>query len=123
LAEVGLELTSTGDLKLDETKFDAAMDTSPDDVQKLFQGNTGTGGVFNDLKTTLDNLDSTAGLIKTTRDGIQTTLEKYDDRIQQQQLRLDIRRQELQKEYAAADQAMSQLNQMTSSISSLQRSI
>src|SRR5205823_4743304 len=115
---IGLELTSTGDLKLDEDKLDSAIDSYPSDVQTLFQG-TGANGVFNTLTSTLNNLDSTAGLIKTTRDSIQTTLSKYTDRIEQQQEMLELRRQQLVKEYAAADEAMKQLNNMSSAISGL----
>jgi flagellar hook-associated protein 2 len=123
LAEAGLELTSTGDLSLDEAKLDAAIASHTTDLQKLFQGENGTAGIMATLKSTLDGLDGAAGLIKNARDGIQTTLAKYRDRIDRQQLLLDIRRQELMKQYAAADEAMSRLNQMTSSITNLQRSL
>jgi flagellar hook-associated protein 2 len=123
LAEIGLELTSNGDLKLDETKLDAAIGSYSADVQKLFHGPNGTDGIFNALQTTLKNLDGTAGLIKTTRDSLQNTLDKFDDRIQQQQRLLEIRRQALMKMYAAADEAISRLNQMSSSISNLNRSL
>jgi len=119
ISEIGLELTSNGDLKLDETKLDAAINSYATDVQKLFQGATGTDGVFNAMKSALNNLDSTAGLIKTTRDNIKTTLEKYDDRIAQQEAMLELRRQQLVKMYAAADEAMSQLNKMSSAITNL----
>ena len=49
LAEIGLEFQSDGTLKLDESKFDDALNSNPDDVQKLFQGDTGSGGVFGTL--------------------------------------------------------------------------
>jgi len=123
LSEIGIELTSSGDLKLDETKLDAALSSNPDDVQKLFQGANGSAGVLGALRSTLNNSDGTSGLIKTSRDSIQTTLARYSDRIERQQNMLDIRRQELQKQYAAADEAMSKLNQLTSSISNLQRTV
>jgi flagellar hook-associated protein 2 len=116
LAEIGLELTDSGDMQLDESKLDAAISASPGNVQKLFQGMTGADGVLETLQSTLNSLDGDAGLIKTTRDSIQTTLTKYDDRIEQQQKLLDIRRQALQKMYAAADEAISRLNQMNSSL-------
>ncbi len=119
LSEIGLELTSTGDLKLDESKLDGAIDSYSSDVQKLFQGSAGNNGTFNTLTSTLKNLDASAGLIKTTRDSIQTTLTQYSDRIEQQQAMLELRRQTLVKEYAAADQAMKQLNNMSSAISGL----
>jgi flagellar hook-associated protein 2 len=123
LAEIGLELTSSGDLKLDESKLDAALATNAADVQKLFEGESGADGVFDTLTTTLKNLDGTAGLIKTTRDSIRTTLDKFEDRIENQQRLLEIRRQALMKLYAAADEAISRLNQMSSSLSNLQRSL
>jgi flagellar hook-associated protein 2 len=123
LAEIGLELTSNGDLKLDESKLDAAIASYSGDVAQLFQGASGSNGVFDTLITTLNSLDGTAGLIKTARDNIETTLMKYDDRIEQQQRLLEIRRLALMKMYAAADEAISRLNQMTASISNLQRSL
>jgi flagellar hook-associated protein 2 len=121
LSEIGLELMSNGELKLDEGKLDAAINSFPADVEGLFQGATGTEGVFAGLKSALTNLDGSSGLVKTARDGIQNTLTAYRDRIDRQQLMLEIRRQELVKQYAAADQAISRLNQMLASISNLQQ--
>jgi flagellar hook-associated protein 2 len=121
LAEIGVELTTTGELKFDETKFNTAIDANPAEVQKLFQGTTLVPGVFDDMKTRLDALDGTAGLIKTTRTNIDNTLKSFRDRIQSQQLRLDIRRQELTRMYAAADEAMSKLNAMSGQIAGLGR--
>jgi flagellar hook-associated protein 2 len=123
LAEIGLEFQSDGTLKLDESKFDDAVNSHAEDVQKLFQGDTGSAGVFGALTSTLSNLDGTAGLIKTTRDSIHTTLDRYRDRIERQQNMLEIRRQQLIQQYAAADQAMSRLSQLTSSLSNLQRNV
>jgi flagellar hook-associated protein 2 len=121
LSEIGLELTSSGELILDEAKFDAAVGSYAGDVQKLFQGSGGSNGVFDTFLATLNNLDGDAGLIRTTRDNIETTLNRYDDRIEQQEQRLEIRRLALMKLYAAADQAISQLNQVTASLQNLQR--
>jgi len=123
LSEVGIELSSDGTLSLDEETFDSAIKGYPADVQKLFQGDTGTSGAFNSLKSVLSNLDGTAGLIKTTRDSIKTTLDRYADRVERQQNMLEIRRQELMKQYAAADEAMSRLSKLTDTISNLNRSI
>jgi flagellar capping protein FliD len=123
LSEVGLELSSDGTLSFDEDTFDSAVTGYPDDVQKLFQGDTGTSGAFNSLKSVLSNLDGSAGLIKTARDSIKTTIDRFDDRISRQQNMLELRRKELMKQYAAADEAMSRLSQLSSSISNLNRSI
>jgi len=96
------------------------MDGYPSDVAQLFQG-TSSAGIFDNMKTVLDGLDGTAGLIKTTRTALDNTLKTYLNRIQSQQLRLDVRRQELQQMYAAADEAMSRLNSMSSQIANLGR--
>jgi flagellar hook-associated protein 2 len=119
LAEIGVEFSQTGDLKFDETKFNAALDSYPTDLKKLFQGTAGVDGVFDTLKAKLDNVDGTAGLVKTTRNSIDLTLKSYRDRITAQELRLDLRRNELTRLYAAADQAMSRLNAMSGQLSSL----
>jgi len=121
LAEIGVELTASGELKFDETKFNTAMDSNPAEVEKLFQGTTLVPGVFDDMKAKLDGLDGTAGLIKTTRTSIENTLKTYRDRIESQQMRLAIRRDELTRMYAAADEAMSKLNAMSSQIAGLGR--
>jgi flagellar hook-associated protein 2 len=120
LAEIGLELTTTGDLKLDEAKLNTAIDSYPSDLQKLFQGTAGGNGALDEIKDALDNLDGSAGLIKSTRSNLDTSLKSIRDRIDSQNLRLEIRRQELVKMFTAADQAMSQLNAATSSLQSLQ---
>ncbi len=121
LAEIGVELTATGELKFDEAKFNSAIQANPAEVQKLFQGTTLVPGVFDDMKSRMEALDGTAGLIKTTRTSIDNTLKSFRDRMESQQLRLDIRRQELTRMYAAADEAMSKLNAMSSQIAGLGR--
>jgi flagellar hook-associated protein 2 len=119
LAEIGLEFTQTGDLKFDETKFNTALDSYPEDLQKLLQGTDVVSGVFDTLKTRLDNLDGTTGLIKTTRNSLDVSLKSYRDRIVAQELRLEIRRQALTKMYAAADQAMTRLNSYTGQLQAI----
>ena len=67
LTEIGVEFEQAGTLKLDEEKFNTAIDTAVTDLQKLFQGDGTVDSVFDDLKSALANIDNTAGLIKTTR--------------------------------------------------------
>ncbi len=110
LAEVGISLTSTGTLQFDESKFEQAISSNPGDLQKLIAGDGTNHGVFQSLQNALTNLDGSAGMIKTTRDGIATMLRGYTNRIADMQARLDQERQTLIKVYTAADQAISQLN-------------
>ncbi len=119
LTEIGLEFEQDGSLKLNQERFNTAMSTNVADVKKLFQGDGTVAGVFQDLSGRLDSLDSTAGLIKTTRENLDKSIRNMRDRIIAQQLRLDNRRIELQKMFAAADQAMSQLTSQQGALGSL----
>ena len=118
LSEIGIEATQTGDLKFTDSKFTAALTDHVGDVKKLFQGSS-ANGLFNTLHSRLENLDSTAGLIKVTRDSIDLSLKRQRDRIDSQQGRLDIRRLELKQMYQKADETMSRLTQLSSSLSSV----
>src|SRR5678809_1657636 len=97
LSDIGITVDQTGNLQIDEKAYTDAVNASPDDVQKLMQGSGSLKGVFGRLKDQLQNLDGTAGLIKTTRDSISTTLKNVADKITSAQLRLDMRKAELQK--------------------------
>ena len=119
LTEIGVEFEQDGILTLDQEKFDTATDNNVADVQKLFQGDGTVDGVFDDLDAALKNIDSTAGLIKTTRTSLDTSIKVLRDQILAQQLRLELRRQELQKMFAAADQAMSRLTSQGSALGSI----
>ena len=119
LTEVGVEFKQDGTLTLDDETFDTAIDTAITDLQKLFQGDGTVDGVFDDLKSALDNIDNTAGLIKTTRDALSDTMKNIRDQILSQQLRLELRRTELQKMYAAADMTMSRLTSQQGALGSI----
>jgi flagellar hook-associated protein 2 len=119
LSEIGVAVDQAGNLKFDETAYDSAISDNPGDVQKLLQGDSANKGIFAVMKDKLQNLDGAAGLIKSTRDSITSTLRSVADRITAAQLRLDMRRQTLEKQFAAADEAISKLNAMTGQLSQL----
>jgi flagellar hook-associated protein 2 len=119
LSEIGLGFNSDGTLTLDKNAFEAAVNASPQDVQTLFQGPNGNGGLFNVFLTTLQADDDTNGLIASAKTSDQASIKNYTDEIATQQLRLDMRRQQLTKLYSAADQAMIQLRAASQSLSQL----
>jgi flagellar hook-associated protein 2 len=119
LAEIGIEFTSNGELKFVEARFDEAIGSRLTEVQQLFQGENGVGGLFRSLDARLDSLDATSGVIKTARSTLEHTLQRHEDRIEAMELRLELRRQELVKVYAAADKAMTRMNQSVTSLSSI----
>ena len=119
LSEIGLGFNSDGTMTLDKTAFDAAVNANPQDVQTLFQGPAGNNGLFNVFLTTIQADDDTNGLIASTKTSDQASIKNYTDEIATQQLRLDMRRQQLTKLYSAADQAMIQLRASAQSLSQL----
>jgi len=71
------------------------------------------------MKDRLQDLDGTTGMIKNSRNTITASLRGIADRIAATQLRLDVRKLELQKQFAAADQAISKLNSLSGQLSQL----
>jgi flagellar hook-associated protein 2 len=118
LANAGVQFNADGTLSFSQSTFQAAINANPTDVQKLFQG-TNNNGIFNNLLSTLQSDDATAGIIFTTTKSDNTTLQSLATEITQQQAQLDLRRQQLTKMYSAADQAMIQLRSAAQSLSQL----
>lgn len=123
LAEAGVEFTSSGELKLNESNFDSAVNSNLGNLQALFIGADDNEGVFATLKARLTSLDSSTGALKSARDSLKVTIAKDDDRISAMQLRLDLRREALSKMYAAADEAIARMNQATTAIQSISTSL
>jgi flagellar hook-associated protein 2 len=119
LSDIGITVDRTGNLQIDEAAYTDAITNNPADVQQLLQGTGSVKGVFGTMKDKLQNLDGTAGLIKTSRDSITTTLTGVASQIAAAQARLDLRRTQLQQQFAAADEAISKLNSMTGQLAQL----
>jgi flagellar hook-associated protein 2 len=114
LSQIGIQLDSSGNLTFDQQAFETAVNADPTDVQNLLQGSQ---GVFNTLTSHLQNLDATAGLIKTTQNSLDTQISSYNQQIADAQSRLDTYKATLQQEYAAAEQTMSQFQTEAGSLS------
>lgn len=121
LSQVGLSFNRTGQVQFNGSEFDTALSTNPAKVQALFRGdgtanNTGVFGAFSDVVKSYTKAD---GLVPNAKERLGDLVTKNADRIAQMERRLEIRRQQLQKEFAAADLAISQLNQQGNSLGSL----
>src|SRR5690606_3218410 len=115
----GIGSTATGELELDREVFDGAFAASADGLQALFAGAGGDGGVFGALRDLVDAYTEAGGLVSDARDRLSDQLTSIGDRIDDMEARLAVRRAALQREYMAADLAMSQLNSQSASLSSL----
>ncbi|ODS53894.1 MAG: hypothetical protein ABS36_11855 [Acidobacteria bacterium SCN 69-37] len=116
LAEVGVEFTRDGTLKLDRAKFDAALSSNPDDARALFAG---PDGAFPAVDTMLAEYTDTTGLLSSARDRINKQITLMDGQILAMQARLAIQRDALQRQFTEADAVMSRLKSQSGALSNL----
>jgi flagellar hook-associated protein 2 len=116
LSEVGIEFTRTGTLELNETMFNAAMADRPDDVKALFGGASGAFAAVDDL---IDEYSQAAGLVSAAKDRLKKQSATLDNQISSMQERLAVQRAYLQREFVAADAAMTRLNNQSGALASL----
>lgn len=119
LSQVGLEFTRTGKLQLDSAKFDDAFQNNPEGLTRLFAGNGTDVGAFGALKATLTSFTTVGGVLGSAQDQLKGRITRMDTQILDLQDRLAVRRAALQKEYLAAETAMSQLTNQSGALANL----
>jgi flagellar hook-associated protein 2 len=123
ISQVGLSFSRTGRLEFNESEFDTAIGQDAASVQRLFSGEGTTLGVFNTLEQTIQTYTTSGGLIPTAQTRLDEQLIRIGQRIEDFEERLEIRRAALQKEFTAADLAISQLNASSGQLSALRSSL
>jgi flagellar hook-associated protein 2 len=118
LSEMGLELTRTGTLELNETRFSEAVASGHADVAALFSGTTAAPGALANIESLLSEYTSSNGFLPSAKTQLNARVDRLEDQVIAMQDRLAIRRLALQKEFIAADQAMSALKNQSASLSS-----
>jgi flagellar hook-associated protein 2 len=127
LGQVGIATASSNGqsanstLTFDSAKFIAALKASPDDVEKLIKGTT---GVFTQLQTVVDNAVKTGGTGE--KGTFQSISESYDSFITRSkksitdgEARLEKRRVQLQRQYAASDSLIAQYKSQGNALSAI----
>jgi len=111
-SDIGLEVQKDGSLKLNDTKFDAAMAADPSKVQRLLAGPTGaTGnnrGLAAQLRDQLDAISGTTGSLQVRQDGLRSQIKKMDSKQEQMQARLDQVQKRLVTQYSSLDTLLTQ---------------
>ncbi|MEZ5284182.1 MAG: flagellar filament capping protein FliD [Vicinamibacterales bacterium] len=123
LADIGLELQRDGTLEVDSAKLQEVLDTNADEVALLLAGSAGAPGAFTSIQLLMERYTNTDGLIGNAKDQLETRLDRFDVQVAAMQERLAVRRLALQKEFIAADQAMSLLKSQSGSLSSFGSSL
>lgn len=123
LAQIGFSFSRTGDLEFAATKFTDALKTGKTGIRELFRGADGTGGVFGALASAVSKYTDAGGLVPNAQERLTSQSRKISDRIAAMEERLELRRQALQREYIAADQAIAQLNAQRDQLSNMSGSL
>lgn len=118
LSQAGIEFTRTGTLTLNEATLTTALAGGTAELAKLFSGAPGTPGAFAALGTQLGTFTQAGGLIPGARKQMTEQATRLTDSIATMQERLAFRRAALQREFIAADRAMSQLQSQSGSLAS-----
>jgi flagellar hook-associated protein 2 len=119
LAEVGFEFTRAGEFTFNSARFEEALQAGKTDVATLFRGADGSGGAFGALESVIGQYTDAGGLVPNAQERLTSQVRSISDRIGDLEDRLAIKREALQREFTAADQAIAQLNQQAGSLSSL----
>lgn len=119
LAEVGIGFDKAGKVVIDKATLNNALDNSATGVKALFGGINGTGGAFGELVRRISSYTESGGLVADLRDRIDDQVTRLDKRLASMEDQLAIRRAALQREFIAADRAMSQLSAQGGSLTQL----
>ena len=92
------------------------MADRPDDVKALFGG---ASGAFAAVDNLIDEYSQAAGLVSAAKDRLKKQSSALDNQISSMQERLAVQRAYLQREFVAADAAMTRLNNQSGALASL----
>jgi flagellar hook-associated protein 2 len=104
LTAIGIKLKQNGKLEVDKAALEKALSSDPDSVKTLLSGETGLAAKVSNA------IESMTGSIDNIESRIKTTIDNYAERINTMEVQLLLRENTLIRQFAAADQAISQLN-------------
>ena len=113
LTGLGINLTQSGKLAIDTEALEEALTNDPEGVEAFLSEATSLAAK---VRTAID---STTESIDAIEDRIETTISTYSTRIAVLESRLVIREDALIRQFAAADQAISQLNSQANALTAL----
>jgi flagellar hook-associated protein 2 len=122
LAAVGVSLSSSGSLDLDEAKLTAALEDDPDAVAKVFVGDssTSTDGMMKLISNVVDALaDDTDSVLKTREKSFESQIKRLAEQQLDLQRRLDSYETRLRKRYTDLEIMISKINQQGAGLSGL----
>lgn len=110
LGFLGLELSNTGLLTLDDEKFEDAIDNNREDLEDLFAGATTGTGFASELDDLVDRYTRFGdGIFSTKRDANASRIRFFDDQIERFEERASAVQERLSRQFAALESTVGQL--------------
>lgn len=121
LSELGIGRNTDGTLTLDGTVLSGKLASSYSDVKSLLAGNgVDKTGIAASIYNSYDILsDDQGGIVQTTINGNQDSIKRLDKNVADQIERINQLRRSLERQYAAADAALNQLNSQQTSLTNI----
>jgi len=116
LSALGIRLTTTGKLELDEAALSAALTEDPDGVEAFLADVSGFAAKVSGYA---ESLTSSGGTIDSAESRVQINIDSYARRIATLEAQLALREEALTRQFAAADEAISQMNAQANALSGL----
>ena len=108
LSDIGISFQKDGSLTLDESKLNNALDTDPTGVSNLFT--LVQNGVGKRIPDTVDDfIGSLDGTLTARQKGLQSDIDRIDDKIASEQDRVAALQDRLTQQFSALEQLVSQL--------------
>ena len=121
LSSVGIGFTQTGQLTFDQSAYQNAVAGSGlAHVQALFSASGATKGVFQNINNTISQYTGAVGFVTAAQTNDTNQIAALTKQISDFEARLQLQQSALQKEFSAADQAISAINNQLGSLSQLQ---
>jgi flagellar hook-associated protein 2 len=118
LSQIGVEFTQSGTLQVNNTMFAEATKNGGAALSKLLVGTAGTPGAFASINTLMTQYTQTSGLLASSQAQRASQVSRLTDQISSMQNRLAVQRASLQREFAAADAAMTALKNQSGALAS-----
>jgi flagellar hook-associated protein 2 len=119
LSSIGVATNRDGTLTLDDTKYSAAVAKDYEGVASMLTGRTDGTGLMKQISDGLLGYTKTGGTLSTKIDNLTKRNKLIDTQITSMQTRIDKYKENLQKQFTALEETMSNLNSQGSSLSSI----
>ncbi|OFZ17860.1 MAG: flagellar hook associated protein [Bdellovibrionales bacterium RBG_16_40_8] len=120
LSQMGIEITRSGTLKLNEDKFNQTLASKPDHVKRFFAGDGFKVGFIPAVRKEIGVLTNSAfGAISNRKRALEDGIRRTDDNIANKEKALVRREEQLRRQFANLEETMGRLKQQGTAVGSM----